>query len=459
MAYDLASLLSDLEPSADARSESMRRLGTLFQFSGDKVLAPVGQGMIEEESRRRQQHANAATTALHYGPQLAERDELIKARQDPRYGGALRQVLGNYGVETEEGTPPLVLEKMLGPAEKFAQAQIGAGLRNAFQNRLRPWTDPNTSEPMLIRPLDGATFHMDGSPRTKGIAPAPQAPGRVPAPASPAPAAAAPPPGQEPAPEPGAAPAPKPRMLVAPKPAPSGPLMKPGSGKFPPMMGRILDKAIQAFGTDLDTNKGTGEVQKNQARLNAAIRLRALVTNEDGSVKDKIPPQFMKETAMALAQLVSAGGQPAQTLIEELTPHTKSSKVADIVQWITDNPQDAGQQAFVKLYLESANREAVKAQEALNKAISSRVGKHQRLIRGNPEEAKVAAQGFGWNLDPETMTLTPIQSADVASGAAEPAAKAPAASPDDLAAKEWAAKNPNDPRAAKILERLKAKGL
>jgi hypothetical protein len=177
--------------------------------------------------------------------------------------------------------------------------------------------------------------------------------------------------------------------------------------KLAPYQYKQLEERQTKFGKDLDPNSGTGEIAANQKRLNAAIRLRKLVTNEDGSIKTYIPPQFMRETAMALAQLVNSGGQPPEGLVNELTPRTGSSKIADWAQWITNNPKDAGQQGFVKLYLESANREAGAAQQAIDKALQGRVGKNADFVRHNPEDAWRAAASQGYDLDPKTLRLTP----------------------------------------------------
>jgi hypothetical protein len=169
-----------------------------------------------------------------------------------------------------------------------------------------------------------------------------------------------------------------------------------------------LGKAQTAFGKDLDPNGSGADIQSNRKRLSAAERLRALVTNPDGSIKDMIPPQFMKETAAALAGLVTAGGVPAQALIEELSAKTKSSKLADWMQWLTDKPQDAGQGAFVKLYLESAEREAGVARKLLDDALRGRAGKHQRLIFGNPEEARFTARQQGFDIT-DSGDLVPME--------------------------------------------------
>jgi len=448
---DLTSLLGGGAPSpAQAMVQALRarQLAGIGNLSGNKGIMASAQGLEQGSEGDLQRGVQQQHFAMQNAPQI----ELMQARKDPRYAQVLHDQAANFGLEVPEGTPPVVLEKALDRQEKLQQAQLMAQFRVGMQGKLQAKIDPNTGEQFLIRPIDGATFHMDGSPRTHGVAGGGMGgfqggPGNGPT-AAPAP---------RPSLLPGATSAGKPPMPAMtqgpdsapptgqpqPQPAPQqGP-----SGTFPRMMGKPLGAALQALGKDLDPNQGTGEVASNQKRLNAALRLKALVTNPDGSIKDNIPPQFMKETAAALAQLVTAGGVPAQSLIEELTPKTGSSDIAKFLQYVTAHPQDAGQQDFVKLYLESANREAGVSQQAINKALQARVPKHQRVLRGNPEESRQVLQGYGYDLDPQGNV--------VVKGAAAPAA--PGLSEQDKAAMAWATANPKDPRAAQIMDRLKGK--
>jgi hypothetical protein len=467
-ASDLFDIYGSDDALAKARADAMSRRAQAMQGTGLilKTLAgdrdPTGGAL----GTMGQHESDQAVAAIQHRPQAQLQAEQMRKAQiqnqaeaSPEYAGAMRDLGYELGAPAGslENVPGPALTHVIGPREKLAERRMMADIYGARQSMMgwqiktldsgqQVYVNTHTLETRSVGP-DGAPGRQLSPPRLligggRG-APAPAVP-----PAAPAAAPSAD--GSPPAPAP-AAPR-TPRLVDPTKPAAAA---APGGTAFYPLFGKQLDKANQAFGADLDPNgKGAGEIQKNQARLNAAIRLRKLVTNEDGTIKDMIPPQFMKETATALAQLVSNGGQPAQNLIEELTPKTGSSKVADLVQWVTAHPQDAGQQAFVKLYLESANREAQAAQEALNKAVSARVGKHQRLIKGNPDVARETAGHFGWDID-EKGNLVPRQPAAVASGAVE-AAKP---SPDDLAAMEWLKTHPDHPKAAGVAAKLKAKGL
>lgn len=405
---------------AKARADAMERRARGLQGAGLIISTLTGKrdptnGALGEIGTR--DLGQVVQAAQHRPAMLMQAEQMRKTRlqneaeSSPEYAGAMRGLGYELGAPpgSLENVPGQALEHVVGPYEKLAGHRLQAQLFGAKQSLMgwqlktldsgrQVWVNTHTLETREVTPGGGA-----GRVITAGRG--------IPSLAGPAPIAA---PAASPD-QPAAAPA-KPGPLRAPAtPKPEGPLGAPSSTTFQPLFGTKLDKANKDFGRDIDPNIGGGEIQRNQSRLNAAIRLRKLVTNEDGSIKTMIPPQFMKETATALAQLVANGGQPAQNLIEELTPKTKSSKIADWVQWMTDNPQDAGQQGFVKLYLESANREAQAAQEALNKAISGRAGKHQRLIKGNPDVARETAAQFGWNID-DKGRLVPLQSAAVASG-------------------------------------------
>ena len=266
------------------------------------------------------------------------------------------------------------------PGEKPLNPFQGRLKRARFDNGAEVWFDPATRAVFRVTAEGGI-----GSQINKPMLPGDQI----------APPSGAPP----------TSPARPPSAAGTVSPEPSGP-GKPATsthrgGGFFPLVNKELDKASREFGKDIDPNSSTAgaQVTQNMGRLNAAVRLRALVTNPDGSIKDNIPPQFMKEVAAALASLVASGGHPAEALIESLTAHSASSKAADWVQWLTSHPQDAGQQGFVKLYLESAEREEKVAEDAVRNAIKGRFGKHQRIIRGNPEVARGVARQYGWEID------------------------------------------------------------
>lgn len=191
-------------------------------------------------------------------------------------------------------------------------------------------------------------------------------------------------------------------------PAPGSPPGSPApqaAPSFPPMTGKLRDKALKELGADFDPSGGRqGEFGKNQARVNAANRLKALGMGPDGKPRD-LNPQQMPELSQALASLIAGGGQGTLAQIQHLTPSTMSGDAAKIAQWVTNEPHGAGQRAFVKNMLETAQREAEQAQTAIDQTRHQRGAKHQAILRGNPEDARAVLNGFGWDLGPDGLPM------------------------------------------------------
>jgi hypothetical protein len=215
----------------------------------------------------------------------------------------------------------------------------------------------------------------------------------------------------------------------------------------------MLDKALKEMGADFDPSGGrAGEFGKNQARVNAATRLLALAQNPDGTPAN-LNPQQMPEMVQSLASLISNGGQGTQAQIEHMLPKTVSGDWAKVMQWLTNEPHGAGQTAFVQNMIETAKREKEIAQQGLETVRSQRGAKHQRVLRGNPEESRKLLSGFGWDVGPDGMPVLKGPAAD-AKGAV-----ATSVAPEDAQAMEWLKANPSHPKAAAVAAKLKAKGL
>lgn len=211
------------------------------------------------------------------------------------------------------------------------------------------------------------------------------------------------------------------------------------------MGGKMLDKALKELGQDFDPSGGrSGEFGKNQARINAANRIRALAVDENGNARDLTINQ-MPELAQSVASLISGGGSGAQAQIEHLLPRSYSRDVSGITQYLSNEPQGAGQKAFVQQMVDTAERERQVAQQSIDAARAQRAAKHQRVLLGNPEESRRVLNGFGWDLGPDGM---PVQKQ-----------AAPKISSDDQAAIEWLKANPNNTKAGAVAAKLKAKGL
>jgi hypothetical protein len=175
------------------------------------------------------------------------------------------------------------------------------------------------------------------------------------------------------------------------------------------MAGKMLDKALKDLGADFDPNGGrSGEMGKNQARVNAANRVITLGRDPSTDQARNLTPNQMPEMAQSVASLISGNGGGAQAQIEHLLPKSFSRDAAGILQYLTNEPQGAGQQAFVQQMLETADRERDVATQAVQKAAAQRIGKHQVVISRNPQEAARTLQGYGYELDPRTLAVRPI---------------------------------------------------
>lgn len=340
--------------------------------------------------------------AVQQGLGAQRAQEEAEAWKHPTTPGLLRGAIQQFmpNMQIPEDTPVPVLRNIAPMAEKFGGSILGATIRAGTPHgrRFSDVTDPNTGERYRLDAFDGSTYHINGQRRTgpvQGWGPAHAAAFGVSMPNDVSSGAM---PSSAPAP---AVPTPAPGGVSAPRPAMPG-----GGGIFPRMMGKPLDAALQKLGKDFDPNAaGSPEVVKNQARVNAANRILALAVDEKGQPRDLIPQQ-MTELSQSVATLLSTGGQPSERITRELTPYTSGRKWADVVQWLTNDPHGAGQREFVRLMVETAKREQATAQKGITDALGARVGKHQRVIRGNPAEAKAVLEPLGFSLD-EKGNLAP----------------------------------------------------
>lgn len=450
----LLDLYSPDDVVAKARADAMAQRARGLQGAGLILSSLTGkrdptQGALGEMGTR---DLATATQAVQHRPamlvqagQARRALEEENAWKDPNAGPLLRGAIRTFmpSMEVDENTPVPVLRNFLPVAEKYGQslqaATIKAGTAHGKPSVIN-WTDPNTGHVMhfIVMP-DGSRWDFNGNmlspplPTGGGHGASPAAPGVPHAPGS----AAAVPGG---AASPAVAPTPAPRLG-----APTAPGAGGGSTSvFPKMMGRPLGQALEKLGKDFDPNQPGGEIQKNQGRLNAANRLLALAETPDGKPAD-LNPQQMPELSQALASLIAGGGAGTVSQIEHLTPKTMSGDWAKVAQWLTNEPHGAGQQAFVQNMIETAKRERDVAQKAIGSAVLGRQGKHQRVLRGNPDESRAALEPLGWTLDDK--------------GAVVPFNAKAHPTPDDAAAIEWLKANPNHKAAAGVAAKLKAKGL
>lgn len=206
-----------------------------------------------------------------------------------------------------------------------------------------------------------------------------------------------------------------------------------------------INKMSAAMGTDLDPNKPrSGEFGKNQGRINAADRIEGLY-NAVGGNPNAIN---MRELATSVANMLSSGSQTAVTQVNELVPHTFSGNAAKIQEWLTSNPHGAGQQKFAEMYLHIAQREKEIAQTQMLQAQFKKANSTHSKLKDLDEDS--------WYHNLAVSTDIPVDK--IKEMEQDPSfngqykAKDTKTHPQDSEAVAWAKKNPNDPRAAAILQ-------
>lgn len=160
-----------------------------------------------------------------------------------------------------------------------------------------------------------------------------------------------------------------------------------------------LDKAETHLADVINPNKArSGEMGKNQARLNAAGRVSALVDQYGNP--SAIP---MRELATTVGNMLTMGSQTAVQQINELVPHTMSGNVAKIQEWLTNEPQGLDQQKFVKMYSDIANREAKVAGDQLKDAQFTEAKNAAGNLQKKRPDAFYSQIGTATHMDPEEV--------------------------------------------------------
>lgn len=145
-----------------------------------------------------------------------------------------------------------------------------------------------------------------------------------------------------------------------------------------------VTKLVTKMGEDLDPNRfRSGEMGKNQGRINAAERINTLLQQfPDGN----IPKIQTREIATAVGALFQNGTAAAVSQVNELVPHTMRGKAADVAQWFTGNPQGQEQQQFIKLFADTANREKSLSERQIQQAqIEKAYTTHSKVKEMDPD--------------------------------------------------------------------------
>lgn len=116
------------------------------------------------------------------------------------------------------------------------------------------------------------------------------------------------------------------------------------------------EKLWKEFTDSVSTSHGRSNLAMDlQKRLNASERVKTSLLNPDGTIRN-LTPALASEAAINTASLLT-NGTPGEHTIAMLLPKGKSMKIAEIEEWLLDEPQGANQQAYLKGLLDLANRE------------------------------------------------------------------------------------------------------
>lgn len=203
------------------------------------------------------------------------------------------------------------------------------------------------------------------------------------------------------------------------------------------------DKMARELKADLDPNGGrAGNMGKNQARVDAAERLDALIKQSGGN-----PDRRQIEELAIGAQNMLASGNSSVSQVAALVPKSAWGDAKKMYEWFSNDPTGTDQQAFVARMGETIEREKKIAGDQVKTAQIQRLASHHALKQANPELYDNILQGYG--IDQANIKGGRYESPENISGGAHPRANE---------ALKWANENPTDPRAQKILERIGKSG-
>jgi hypothetical protein len=137
---------------------------------------------------------------------------------------------------------------------------------------------------------------------------------------------------------------------------------------------RAGNKSIQQLADDL-SGKGDFNHRDNVKRLNAAERALTLALDPEGATRNLSSIQ-MEELALVVGSVIATGNVVARQTIQNLTPHSITGEMNKVLQWLTNKPQGAEQQEFVKLLTDTAHRERQTVGTQLRENIGRKLPRH-----------------------------------------------------------------------------------
>lgn len=163
---------------------------------------------------------------------------------------------------------------------------------------------------------------------------------------------------------------------------------------------KLDDDLVKGLGDAINPNKSRGgNLAKNQQRLDQTEYLKGLYTEIGTGKKRNLTGQEMEELGIGLDRLFS-GAAPASSQINALVPKTIRGNANAIVQWISNKPQGADQQAFVKRMADTVDREAKVARDIVIKDQRQMLPAYSKLKDHDLKRYKQILQVYP-GLDPE----------------------------------------------------------
>jgi len=140
---------------------------------------------------------------------------------------------------------------------------------------------------------------------------------------------------------------------------------------------------------ELDKHLSTGWTMRSgqagavQGKVNAAEAAEALI-DQGKNQKNGLDARQIEELAQSTARLLG-GGATASARVDALVPHTLFGRAQSLKEWLSNNPQGSGQEAFVQRMEETVAREKALAQKQMRQYQIEGLAAHSSLKKRNPD--------------------------------------------------------------------------
>lgn len=164
---------------------------------------------------------------------------------------------------------------------------------------------------------------------------------------------------------------------------------------------KTVGKLNEAMKKDLDASKSRyGNMAQEEGRRVQATHLNSLLTDAAGNINN-LPSQQVEEAAVGLNRMISGAGGGADRQVQALVPHTVIGDAQKLRAWLTNEPQGANQQAFLKYMHDTVQRQQRVAEENVKNARIQLAGsaQYKKLKQLSPDDFNQNLSQFGLNPD------------------------------------------------------------